>query len=56
LHAGSQPDRWRHYAAINRDFFGPQVTDWGMPGGFDGDEFITDVDDPRVSSLPPANI
>ena len=46
------PAKWLHYTAINRDFFGPEVTDWGMPGGFDDDEFITPLDEPRVAALP----
>lgn len=46
------PEKWRDYIAINGDFFGEGVTGWGMPGGFDDDEFITDKDDPRVAALP----
>jgi len=47
------PGRWQDYTAINREFFGPTATDWGMPGGFDDDEFKTEIDEPRVAALPP---
>ena len=47
------PEPWRHFADINRDFFGAGVTNWGMPGGFDDDEFKTDIDEPRVRAMPP---
>lgn len=46
------PEIWRAYLDINGDFFGPGVTGWGAPGGFDDADFKTDTDDPRVAVLP----
>ncbi len=46
------PETWSEYLAINRDFFGEDATGWGAPGGYDEEEFITDLDDPRIASLP----
>ena len=48
------PDKWSDYLDINRSFFGPDVTGWGMPGGFDDEDFKTDIDDPRVAAATPA--
>jgi len=46
------PDEWKAFTDINRDFFGPDVTGWGLPGGYDDDEFKTEQDDPRVKAYP----
>ncbi len=46
------PEKYAHYAAINRDFFAPHVTGWGEPGGFDDDEFKSELDEPYVAALP----
>ena len=45
------PDEWRGYEQIEREFFGPDVTNLGNPGGAAqvGD---THVDHPLVAALP----
>ncbi|MGH1484244.1 MAG: ferredoxin [Geminicoccales bacterium] len=46
------PEKWQRFIAINRDFFGDEVTGWGEPGGL-APEFRTEVDHPSVSETPP---
>lgn len=46
------PAEMKHYENINREFFGPQVTDWGDPGGW-SEKFTTKLDHPSVASHPP---
>ncbi|MDE0307994.1 MAG: ferredoxin family protein [Albidovulum sp.] len=46
------PETWSEYLAINRDFFGEDATGWGAPGGYDEEEFATEIDDPRIATLP----
>jgi len=33
FHADDVPEQWRHYLEIEREFFGPDVTGLGSPGG-----------------------
>ena len=33
FHEEDLPDIWRHYAQIEREFFGPAVSGFGAPGG-----------------------
>jgi NAD-dependent dihydropyrimidine dehydrogenase PreA subunit len=42
-------DSTRPFAGINRDFFGPSVTNWGAPGGWDVNR-KTDLDHPIVAA------
>ena len=51
LHEADVPAEWRHYAQIEREFFGPGVTGIGSPGGaqaigpVDGDHpFVAGMD------------
>jgi ferredoxin len=37
--------------AVNREFFGPEVTGWGRPGGADP-RYTTDKDHPTVAGWP----
>jgi ferredoxin len=46
------PEKWQRFIAINRDFFGDEVTGWGEPGGL-SPEFRTDIDHPEVAEAPP---
>ena len=46
------PEKWSDYLDINRNFFGPEVTGWGMPGGFDDEDYKTDLDEPRIAAAP----
>ncbi len=41
------------YTAVNREFFGPEVTGWGEPGGL-SDTYRTDKDHPVVAAKPKA--
>jgi NAD-dependent dihydropyrimidine dehydrogenase PreA subunit len=36
------PPALKHYVAINREFFGPEVSGLGSPGGADGKRVICD--------------
>lgn len=47
------PDQWSAYAQANRDFFGDEVTGWGMPGGL-SDTYRSDKDHPLVEAVPPS--
>ncbi|MBM3568693.1 MAG: ferredoxin family protein [Alphaproteobacteria bacterium] len=40
------------YRAINAEFFGPQVTGWGKPGG-SSPRFTSERDHPTVTALAP---
>jgi ferredoxin len=44
------PDMQR-FEAINRDFFGDEVTGWGAPGGWDA-AHTTHIDHPAVAAYP----
>jgi NAD-dependent dihydropyrimidine dehydrogenase PreA subunit len=44
------PAAQRHFIAINREFFGPEVTGLGSPGSADGK--VTPLDHPSVAALP----
>jgi ferredoxin len=44
------PVAQRHFIAINREFFGPEVTGLGSPGSADGK--LTPLDHPSVAVLP----
>jgi hypothetical protein len=50
------PDDQEMYAKINAEFFWPDVTGWGSPGGAD-DEHMTacDVSDPSAAASRPRN-
>jgi len=39
------------FAAANAEFFGPQVTGWGAPGGADS-RHVSDRDHPLVAAAP----
>ena len=39
------------YIAVNAEFFGPDVTGWGVPGGWTSD-FTTTEDHPVVRDFP----
>ena len=43
------PDQ-RAFVAINREFFGPEASGLGAPGGADGR--VVPLDHPRVAALP----
>lgn len=45
------PDESKPYLAANREFFGPDVTGWGEPGGL-SDTFRSDLDHPLVAAHP----
>jgi hypothetical protein len=45
------PADLKPWIAINREFFGPQVTGWGQPGGAD-DRHTTTDDHPAVKAWP----
>lgn len=45
------PERFRPWLDVNKDFFGPQVTAWGAPGGA-SPEFTTTRDHPAVAAAP----
>ena len=44
------PDDATTYVDINREFFGPDVTGWGAPGGA-GPAYVTALDHPAVAAL-----
>lgn len=53
IHADDRlPDELTHFIAVNRDFFGPEVTGWGAPGGADK-RYATTLDHPLVAAWPP---
>ncbi|MGI9332664.1 MAG: ferredoxin [Gammaproteobacteria bacterium] len=45
------PASWQRFTHINREFFGPEVTGWGAPGGLT-QEFRTGRDHPQVAAMP----
>ena len=45
------PGEWRDFTRINSEFFGPEVTGWGQPGGMTP-EYCTDLDHPSVANWP----
>jgi NAD-dependent dihydropyrimidine dehydrogenase PreA subunit len=45
------PPELAAYKEVNRDFFGPGVTGWGSPQGWDAD-YTTDLDHPLVAAYP----
>jgi NAD-dependent dihydropyrimidine dehydrogenase PreA subunit len=53
--ADELPSEWRHYIQIEREFFGPQVSGLGAPGGA-GNRGSAGVDHPALTAVPaPAN-
>ncbi len=46
------PESAIDFVAINREFFGPDVTGWGTPGG-NAPQFATALDHPTVAALDP---
>ncbi|WP_342358992.1 ferredoxin [Terrarubrum flagellatum] len=51
IHADDRlPDDKLEWLEINRDFFGPDVTGWGSPGGA-SPRFTTNCDHPVVAQL-----
>jgi NAD-dependent dihydropyrimidine dehydrogenase PreA subunit len=52
IHADDRlPEELQAWIAINRDFFGPDVTGWGKPGGAD-ERHRTTLDHPAVAQWP----
>ena len=52
IHADDRlPADQKHFAEINADFFGPDVTGWGSPGGAD-DAHVTTQDHRLVTAWP----
>jgi len=45
------PAPWHRFIAVNREFFGPEVTGWGAPGGL-SDTHRTEEDHPTVAGWP----
>jgi ferredoxin len=45
------PEELKPWLAVNAEFFGPEVTGWGRPGGADA-KFTTKKDHPTVASWP----
>ena len=52
FHEEDLPEAWRQYAQIDREFFGPNVTGLGNPGGAVGVGAL-DTDHPMVDALAP---
>ncbi len=46
------PAEWRHYERVDREFFGPDVTGIGAPGGA-AQYGIIGYDHPEVAAVPP---
>jgi ferredoxin len=46
------PAAYAPYLAANREFFGDDVTGWGMPGGL-SDTYRSTADHPLVEARPP---
>ena len=46
------PANLKQYIALNREFFGDDVTGWGEPGGL-SDTYRSDLDHPVVRDMPP---
>lgn len=52
IHADDRlPPELAAWAAVNRDFFGPELTGWGQPGGADP-SLTTTLDHPMVAAWP----
>jgi ferredoxin len=52
IHADDRlPPEKLHWIGINRDFFGPAVTNWGSPRGADA-KHTTTADHPIVAAWP----
>ena len=52
IHADDRlPKELEPWLAINREFFGPEVTGWGRPNGAD-QRYTTDKDHPVVARWP----
>lgn len=49
---GEIAENHRHYIAVNRDFFGPEVTNMGSPGGWEKSR-STALDHPVVAAHQP---
>jgi ferredoxin len=50
IHADDRlPEELKPWIAINAEFFGPEVTGWGRPGGAD-EKYTTALDHPAVAS------
>lgn len=45
------PEAKHEWLAVNAAFFGPDVTDWGRPGGAD-EHYTSALDHPRVRDWP----
>jgi NAD-dependent dihydropyrimidine dehydrogenase PreA subunit len=53
IHADDRiPEELKPFIAVNREFFGPDVTDWGSPRGADR-RYTTSMDHPVVTAWPP---
>ena len=52
IHADDRlPKELAGWIDVNREFFGPDVTAWGSPGGADK-RYTTDMDHPVVAATP----
>ena len=52
IHADDRlPEELKPWIAVNREFFGPEVTGWGRPGGADA-KYTTTRDHPMVAAWP----
>ncbi|MBI1779175.1 MAG: 4Fe-4S binding protein [Proteobacteria bacterium] len=47
------PEAERPFKAVNAEFFGPEVTGWGAPGGV-GPNYVSKDDHPAVADRPKA--
>jgi ferredoxin len=45
------PEGQRAFIAANAEFFGPQVTGWGAPGGAEP-KYVTSRDHPLIARMP----
>ena len=53
FHEEDLPEQWAHYAAIDRGFFGSEVTGLGSPGGAAAIGELAH-DHPHLASIPVA--
>ena len=51
LYDEEMPASLKPFEAANREFFGPEVTGWGDPGGWD-EAHTTQMDHPLVAAYP----
>lgn len=52
IHADDRlPDNMTQWIGVNRDFFGPEITGWGSPGGA-SPRYTSDKDHPLVTAWP----